>query len=76
MPFDPGDDICPPWWPRWWKRGPWPPKPPKGFEKYEQLQLTLLIHELAGQLKDSSVSKEIRTATSLSLKRQTEVING
>lgn len=62
--FEPGDDICPPWWPHWWRRTKtWPPRAPKEFEKFEQFHLILTIHELASQLQDPNLAKGIQSFT-------------
>lgn len=75
--WEPGDDICPPWWPGWWRRYKnWPPPPPLGFEKYEQVQLTLTIHELASQLKDARLTKELQTLTGAALDKQVGALRG
>jgi hypothetical protein len=70
--WEPGDDICPPWWPRWWPRRPWP-RPPRGFDKLEQVHLTLALHEIAGQLKDKRLAGQIQKLTDAALKVQ---VNG
>jgi len=72
--WEPGDDICPPWWPGWWRRKNWPPPPPRGFEKFEQIHLTLAIHEMAGQLGSKQLGREIQTLTSSALRDQVEGI--
>lgn len=72
--FD-GEGICPDWWPRWWGFGPkWPPKPPKGFEKLEQLHLVLAIHGLASQVGDAKLSKAIQGLTTESIRQQADTL--
>src|SRR5262245_27197541 len=71
--WEPGDDICPPWWPQWWRKPPWPP-PPKGLEKLEQIHLTLTIHELARGLSDAGLAKQIQGLTGAALGKQVEGI--
>jgi hypothetical protein len=71
--FEPGDDTCPPWWPHWWRKPKgWPPRPPVGFEKFEQMHLMLAIHEMASQLKDAGVAKDIQGAAKAGLRKQFE----
>jgi hypothetical protein len=68
--FEPGDDICPPWWPFWWRRR-WP-KPPKELERFEQLHVVLTIHELAAQLGDAKLSKGIQELTIAAARKQVD----
>jgi hypothetical protein len=70
------DDICPPWWPRWWRRPKWPPPPPPGLDRLEQLHLTLAIHELASQLKDQSLMKQIQDATGPAIGKEAGSLGG
>ena len=74
--WEPGDDICPPWWPFWWRRFiKWPPKPPIGFEKLEQFHLILTIHEFAEQLQDSSLGDEIQKLTHSALRKNLDQLS-
>jgi hypothetical protein len=62
-------DICPPWWPRWWPRRP-RPRPPRGFEKLEQVHLIVTLHEIAGELGDKKLAGQIQNLTHAALKEQ------
>jgi len=66
--FEPGDDICPPWWPRliWWLHfRPWPgPEPGPNPVNYppaiDDITASLAIHTLSYLLLDQKAAQSIR----------------
>lgn len=63
MPWEPGDDICPPW--PWWKR--WPgPRPPWWNERLtragEEVYAGLTLVNVASHVADANVSAALAKA--------------
>jgi hypothetical protein len=67
--LEPGEDICPPWWPRlmWWLHfrpghgpGPGPVNYPPAIN---DIMASLHIHTMSYLMEDQSAAQQIRTIT-------------
>lgn len=80
--WEPGDDICPPWWPRRPRRPPWGPGPwpfrqgevPDDLRAADRLYNALTLVAMTFNIRDESLAGEVRKLGILSAQEAASVL--